>query len=174
MKLNKMTIFDTSIATANLGDEIIVDSVKNELFDMFQESTMFFNIPTHEKIGRQSYDLLNQSNLSFVAGTNLLNSNYRPFRSRSWMLNFIDSNFITDIPIILMGVGWGAYQESPNKLASRFYNKVLSEKYINSVRDGYTEQKLKSIGIDNVINTGCATMWKLTPEHCASIPKSKS
>lgn len=174
MNLNKITLFDTSIATANLGDEIIVDGVRSQLFNKFQDNTMFFNIPTHERIGRQSYKLLKQSKYSFVAGTNLLSSNHYLLRSKSWKLNFMDLNFITGVPIILVGVGWGAYQGTPNYLAKRLYNKLLSKDYIHSVRDSYTEEKLKSIGIDNVINTGCATMWELTPDHCSMIPKDKS
>ena len=33
---------------------------------------------------------------------------------------------------------------------------------------------LKSIGIKNVIYTGCPTMWNITPELCSRIPKSKA
>src|SRR5699024_1450593 len=35
-------------------------------------------------------------------------------------------------------------------------------------------QKLKSIGIDNVVNTGCPTLWNLTADHCNEIPTNKS
>ena len=36
--------------------------------------------------------------------------------------------------------------------------------------DEYTKKKLESMGIRNVINTGCATLWQLTPDFCAGIP----
>lgn len=173
MSTNKITIFNTSIATLNIGDEIIVDGVRKQLEDTFN-NTMFFNVPTHEKIGRHSYKLINQSDISFVAGTNLLNSRYYIHRPRAWQLSFQDLNFIKDSEIILTGVGWGAYQGNPDYFSKSFYKKALSKKYIHSVRDSYTENKLKSIGIDNVINTGCATMWDLTPDFCSTIPTQKA
>ena len=46
--------------------------------------------------------------------------------------------------------------------------------YIHSVRDAYTEKFLHKIGITNVVNTGCPTMWGLLPEHCAAIPQKKA
>ena len=45
---------------------------------------------------------------------------------------------------------------------------------LHSVRDSFTESQLKAVGINNVINTGCPTMWNLTPEHCKSISAVKS
>ena len=33
---------------------------------------------------------------------------------------------------------------------------------------------LNKIGIKNVVNTACPTMWRLNEEHCSSIPKEKA
>jgi len=33
---------------------------------------------------------------------------------------------------------------------------------------------LRNIGVKNVLNTGCATIWGLTPEHLSYIPEKKS
>ena len=43
------------------------------------------------------------------------------------------------------------------------------KKYIHSVRDSFSEQMLNSMGITNVINTGCPTMWGITKELCQDI-----
>ena len=51
--------------------------------------------------------------------------------------------------------------------------EILDSTYLHSVRDSYTEKKLKQIGIDNVINTSCPTMWRLTEEFCSHIPCKK-
>jgi len=32
---------------------------------------------------------------------------------------------------------------------------------------------LAKAGVANAVNTGCPTMWRLTPEHCADIPAAK-
>ncbi|WP_338487558.1 polysaccharide pyruvyl transferase family protein [Ruoffia tabacinasalis] len=172
--MKKVTILDTSIATANLGDEIIVDAVENELYKIFNEKTMFFHVPTHERMGLSSYRLIKQSNNAFVGGTNLLSSNYRIVRPNQWRYSFFDTKFIDKNKIVLLGVGWANYENNPGILAKEFYKRAISEKYIHSVRDSYTETKLKSIGIKNVINTGCATMWNFTPEFCSTIPMEKS
>jgi polysaccharide pyruvyl transferase WcaK-like protein len=45
---------------------------------------------------------------------------------------------------------------------------------MHSVRDEYTKKQLFSIGIKNVINTGCPTMWQFTPEFCDNVPTMKA
>ena len=46
--------------------------------------------------------------------------------------------------------------------------------YLHSVRDSYSEKKLHELGIFNTINTGCPTLWGLTPTHCNTIPTKKA
>lgn len=169
--MKKITILDTSISTTNLGDEIIVDAVSKQLNTLFNQD-MFLRIPTHDYIGRQSHKILNQSDFKFVAGTNLLNAKYNFVRSNAWKLKISDIFKIKDI--ILLGVGWGEYQNSISLLSRYMYKNVLHSKIKHSVRDSYTKSKLESVGITNVLNTGCATMWDLTPEHCSEIPIKKA
>ena len=73
-----------------------------------------------------------------------------------------------------MGVGWWQYQGHPNIYTKYLYKKVLSKNAIHSVRDSFTENMLKSIGITNVFNTGCPTIWGLDKDHCISIPRDKA
>lgn len=170
--MNKITILDTSVATKNIGDEIIVDSVKREVFNIFKDRSMFFSIPTHEIISRHSRRIIKGSNYSFVAGTNLLSSKQHIIRANQWNINLYDAmNFEK---VILMGVGWTNYQKSPSLLTRLLYKNALDSEMLHSVRDNYTKEKLNAIGITNVINTACPTMWQLTPEHCRNIPKNKS
>ena len=51
---------------------------------------------------------------------------------------------------------------------------MLSRDFIHSVRDEYTAEQLRKIGFTNVINTGCPTVWKLTPEYCINLPQDKA
>lgn len=54
------------------------------------------------------------------------------------------------------------------------YRKILSDKYIHSVRDQHTyKYVVDELGL-KAINTGCATMWGLDKEHCSFIKESKS
>lgn len=75
---------------------------------------------------------------------------------------------------MLMGVGWWQYQRKPSLYMKELLKSTLSKKYLHSVRDEYTKDMLQSVGIYNVVNTACPTMWKLTPDFCAQIPCKKA
>ncbi|MUV37169.1 hypothetical protein JNUCC1_00975 [Lentibacillus sp. JNUCC-1] len=101
--MKKISILDTSVATKNIGDEIIVDSVKKEILKIFNRKSMFFNIPTHEIISRHSRRIIKESNYSFVAGTNLLSSKQNIIKANQWNINFYDAMKFDNV--ILMGLG---------------------------------------------------------------------
>ena len=63
--------------------------------------------------------------------------------------------------IVLLGVGWWQYQDRFGRLAKRFYADLLRDDVMHSVRDAHTKQMLARLGVTNVINTGCPTMWSL-------------
>lgn len=167
--MKTISVLDTSICSSNLGDQIIMDAVKDVVEDVC-DPALLMHVQTHDVISKKSYRLMNQSELIFVGGTNLLSSNMNSYNQ--WKVSLWDSVFIKDI--ILLGVGWWQYQNKPNFYTKFLYKRLLSSKHLHSVRDSYTERQLKSIGITNVINTSCPTAWKLTEEHCASIPNQKS
>lgn len=167
MKL--VSLFDTSVATTNIGDQIIMESVENILMELLHHS-FFFKIQTHDAISNHSYNLIRKCDLKFVGGTNLLTSNMDV--NNPWKIGIPDTEYLQNI--ILMGVGWFRYQEEPNKYTSQLYNKILSKTYLHSVRDSYSANQLRSIGITNVVNTACPTMWCLNARHCSKIPQEKS
>ena len=163
-----LALFDTSIATLNLGDEIIVDSI----LSILSNELPYFRvqrIPTHDYLGPVSKRILKQSSLSIVAGTNLLSS--RLLRYNQW--KFRPSEIFGLKNIVLMGVGWWQYQDPPD-LFSRFaYQRILHPHYLHSVRDHYTRNMLASVGIKSIC-TGCPTMWNLTDNHCSNISQTRS
>jgi len=165
----KVTIFDTSVCTENLGDFIIMDAVRDHINKMFPNS-MVLHTATHERIYRPTYQMVKKSDLSFVGGTNLISSNMNYYNQ--WKINLIDSLFLRNI--ILMGVGWWQYQKEANLYTRHLLKSVLNRSIIHSVRDSYTEAMLKKAGFNNVINTSCPTMWGLNEQHCSTIPKSKA
>lgn len=164
-----ITVFDPSIASENLGDELIVDSVENHLRSIFDDPRLL-RVQTHDRIGSTSYTLRNSSKHTFLGGSNLLSS--RLFRDQQWKITIRDSVHISDS--ILLGIGWRQYQVSPDIYSKIILKQILSSEYIHSVRDSYTKRMLESIGIDNVINTGCPTLWGIDDEHCNDIPSEKS
>ncbi len=52
--------------------------------------------------------------------------------------------------------------------------RLLSRDHLHSVRDSYTLRMLASIGITNAVNTGCPTMWNVTADRCARVPREKA
>lgn len=167
--MEKIVIFDPSQVTDNLGDFIIMDAINEALYKMFPDDYLL-HVPTHDRPGKNTREQIARSRLSFVGGTNMLTSHWWWYRQ--WKLQ------IQDVPkvknAVLCGVGWHKYQSKPDLITGYILRSMLSSTHLHSVRDRYTERQLNSIGIKNVIYTGCPTMWSLTPEHCATLPMRKS
>ena len=163
-----VAVFDTYATSFNAGDAIIMDSVWAELRAIF-DTSVFVTIPTHDHPGPQAYRALDAADLALVGGTNLLASHMDQYKQ--WKVAGAEMLRLRNL--VLMGVGWWQYQDEPNLYTRSLLRTILHPTRLHSVRDGYTERKLRSIGIDNVVNTGCPTTWRLGVEHCASIPVAK-
>lgn len=163
----KVLIYDTSISTNNSGDFIIMDYCNKIIQNCLKCN--FDYLSTHKPITTAltkdcCYDK------QIVCGTNLLFP--RMDRQGHWNYPF-EYKYLDQL--CLLGVGWYAYDDTEiSKFSQKWYRTVLNNGNLHSVRDSYTEQKLKSIGIENVINTSCPTMWNLTGDFCKQIPSSKA
>jgi hypothetical protein len=165
--LQRVTIFDTSIASNNLGDSIIMEAVAAEVQALFPQG-FITRIPTHDSIGALGRRYARKADVSFVGGTNLLCTD-----ADQWKIGPAD--YLRIGRPVLLGVGWRDYEQqktAPFKAA--ILRHVLGTKLKHSVRDAYTEKRLHEIGIRNVINTGCPTMWGLTEERCARVPIARA
>lgn len=176
-KTEKIGIFNTWIGSDNIGDAIIMDCCKRMLLKEFKND-FYVEIPTHLSLYNKEFYIFNDLKYVFVCGTNLL-SNKMNIRSRKnqWhigikFLYYIWKNKIDNI--ILLGVGWNNYSIKENFMGKLFWKTILSKKFIHSVRDEYTRDKLKNMGIENVINTGCPTTWDLTKNYSQNIATEKS
>ncbi|SNB75088.1 Polysaccharide pyruvyl transferase family protein WcaK [Arboricoccus pini] len=163
-----ITLFDTSVATDNLGDQIIIDAVNEELHETLPDAYVF-TVASHDYLSHVSRRLLKKSAFAIVGGTNIMSS--RMHRHALWKLVPWDVGSVHDV--ILMGVGWRNYMDPPDAYTRWLYRKVLSRQGIHSARDGYTQKRIGEI-VPNVVNTACPTMWKLSPERCAAIPRKKA
>ncbi len=171
----KICLFDPGIEdndgspSVNLGDLIIQEAVQREITSLFSGCEVL-QISTHVFPTQKHLDLARSCSLTFVGGTNLLNS--RMNLSKKWKVS-IKQQLKQSKPI-LHGVGWQIYQNTPNLYTKFLLNIVLSTKLFHSVRDNYTKAKLESAGIRNVLNTGCPTMWPLINTRPEEIPYTKS
>jgi polysaccharide pyruvyl transferase WcaK-like protein len=152
-----VSLYDTSVGSPNLGDQIIMESVTKEIENLFPDA-FIHRMPTHDHIGKYSRRMLAKSDLVFAGGTNLLFSQW--FKMRQWRMRWRDLAAI-DNKLVLMGTGWATYLDKPNYIARLAYSKMLSTKFSHSVRDNYSLDHLQSIGTENVQNTGCPTLWGL-------------
>lgn len=190
-KIYKLVKFCPAISTENMGDHIIEYYCDRVIKDIFGEA-MMVSLPIRDRLSRLSVKQVGSADFALVCGTNLLSSDMRHFRQ--WKMRFWDAIRIRyggvnknelfnikivkkkadDIHVILMGAGWYQYQNKPTDYTKKVLSILLDKKCLHSVRDSYTEKKLAAIGITNVVNTACPTMWGLTPEKCAMIPKRKA
>lgn len=164
-----IALLDTAAGSNNLGDEIIMDAVRPHIADLFP-GAMVLTIASHEPMSRRSRGFARQSAWTIAGGTSLLSSRmwYRP----SWRVSPIDA--LAGLDVTLLGAGWHQYQRTPGPYSRRLLRGVLSRNGLHSVRDEYTRRMLGSIGIANVVNTGCPTLWDLSPAHCARVPRTKA
>lgn len=167
-----ITLYDTACGSRNLGDQIIMDAVVNELGSILPNE-MMMNYPTHYPMSKEAKRLAWSNELSFVGGTNLLKGHWRTkAKDNQWACSLLDSWAMS--PAILMGVGWHSYSDKITTKAKAFYRNALSSEYMHACRDNYSTNKLKSVGFENVINTGCPTTWALSAERLAKLSKTKS
>lgn len=162
--------FNPALCSVNLGDHIIVDSILKQMDFLFADNYCV-DVSSHQPVSFMfTHRVLVGKEMSFVLGSNLLqgrlNSVYR-----QWKIHLFNAKLLG--PTVLIGVGWRQYNEPPNLYTRSVYRKILSHTYMHSVRDSYTESMMRKMGFDNVINTGCATMWFLTPDFCEKIPTQK-
>ncbi|MBD9048803.1 MAG: hypothetical protein EGR46_07675 [Ruminococcus sp.] len=161
---DKIVIFDTAMNTKNQGDFIIMDNcIKNLKYIIDINKAEY--VSTHILPQNDFYD----SSLKFLCGTNALSGDLKKYGL--WK---IPHNLLKYNNIILFGVGFDTFSKDSTYYTRALLKTILKKNAIHSVRDSFSEKKLKSMGIKSVLNTCCPTMWGLTPEHCKNIPQEKS
>ncbi len=165
----KLVIFSPAISSLNLGDQIIQEAFNSEMESLINKSFVVL-MSSHQKLPK-FMNLLKNFDFKFVTGSNLLRGKMNQ-SFRQWEIGISDAKYLKNT--VLCGVGWWKYNDDPNFYTRYLYNAILSKTYFHSVRDSYTQKKLFEMGIKNVYNTGCPTMWNFTEEHCLKIPTSKS
>lgn len=174
--MKKILLLDTSIGTSNMGDFIIMECVRKELSSLL-DGNFVYDMPTHLpafstfSVFRNSLAVQNYANadLKFAGGSNLLVKDLKTHYPQ-WNIHPFNSKPLNGT--ILVGVGAGA-GEYTNNYTKKIYQKVLNDEYYHSVRDERSKVYVESLGL-KAINTGCVTMWMLTPEFCKNIPRKKA
>jgi len=166
--MKRIVILDTWTNNTNLGNKIIVEAVYKALREIFPHD-FFYRVPALEYL-QAGIIKIQEADYVFLAGTNLLSSDME--KTSQWCAK--PQETFWQNKVILMGLGWWQYQQiMPNEYTKILLNRTLNKNNIHSLRDGYTAKRFTELGFKG-INTGCPTMWWLTEEHCAGIPREKA
>ena len=171
MKKNLISFYDPSIGSQNIGDEIIAESGYEIINQLFKEEQII-KFPTHTGIKSIGLTQSNRSKIRFLCGSNLLQSNMHLILPNQFVMSLFD--FLKSNKFLLFGIGWQSYRKEISFYSKKILPFILDNYFMHSVRDDYTKNQLNSIGINNIINTGCPTMWKFTKEFCKTIESDKA
>ena len=146
-------LLDTSIGTANLGDQVIVRAVRVALAECGVD--IHAALPTHRKWSLEEVKSAAKVDYWIFAGTNMLQS--KALRHQPWKMSFRQFRLLRR-KVVLFGVGAWQYQRGLSPLMRVFYAELLAKDVLHSVRDEYSLYKLRRIA-SNVVNTSCPTLW---------------
>jgi hypothetical protein len=144
----------------NLGDIIIYDSVRSVLDELFPGEEVI-RISTHQYLTKKEKQLINSARLSFVGGTNLLSSDIRHFPRLSPEKRKGFYFFPGFKNVILLGVGWSAYQQPMDWASKIYYKNILRKGIQHSVRDIYSMEQMNRSGFRNMLHTSCPSTWQI-------------
>jgi len=167
-----------NLVSNNSGDEIIYRAIDSNFFSNLKNVNVS-RFSSHRSLTVDEINHINGCSYLFFGGTNIISrdvchdSKWIPAAKKFYYLKPGIKN------LILLGVGMNRYTE-PNAIKSTcrlrtwsFYNKVLTKRYIHSTRDNETAQYLKSIGVKNVLFTGCPTLWAIDERIDLNLLKSR-
>lgn len=163
-------VLNTSVASTNLGDYIIMDACRPEI-EAARPDDHLIDFSSHDTMTYHSLKVQRRRvRWNVLCGTNCLSSNM--LIGGGWSVNLATAQLMR--PVTTLGVGWGGYQSKPGLYTRNLLQKLLGRAGLLSVRDEYTRHKFIECGLNNVVNTGCPTIWGLDKKHCASIPLERA
>lgn len=171
-----LVLFDTSLGTTNLGDDIIFQCVLNEMSNIINQystirlATHVDNFNPFQIRKGQKIEFIKNADLKLICGTNLLMDDLHLKRAPQFRL--YKWNKVLYERAVLVGVGSTNYKPI-NQYTRKLYQSTFSHDHIHSVRDEWTRESMESMGF-HAVNTGCPTMWGITEEKSAAIPHQKS
>lgn len=126
----QIVVFNTSMDTDNLGDFIIMrycGNILNELYEDYE----FVDVSTHKMPSAEDEKIVKQTKYKFVCGTNLLTSHIEKWWN--WRLPDGLRKKFAYRNAILLGAGWGNYQDECSEYSRMIYKCILNPNVIHSV-----------------------------------------
>jgi hypothetical protein len=161
----RLAVFDRSLATDNLGDEVIYQSVEAVLLDLFPVA-FIHRIASHEALSDRSHKVLRAADMTFVAGSNLL-----PPDGERWRFTRGDCMFIDKL--VITGAGWQNDATQLSRENTPIMRRAFHRTALHAVRDQPAADNLAKLGL-SVLNASCPTLWALDAAATARIPASRA
>lgn len=175
--MKTVLLLNPAIGTDNIGDYIIYECVCSEMAEIFRQAFVK-EIPTQMPafhsyaVWRNSFAVQNYAtcDYKFIGGSNILAKDMRTHYPQ-WNVNIFNCKPLANSVCIGVGAGAGEHTDA---YTTHLYRKILSHSYYHSVRDERSKRYVEDVLGLKAINTGCVTMWALTPDFCAQIPAQKA
>lgn len=164
--MSVIALLDPSLPVAgdaapdNVGDCVIIDAVDGILQNIFPGQDIV-RLPTKRRLSRTEFRAAEEAEFVFLGGTNIFCGDVARYNQWKLSASALSLLFPKLQRVISLGVGWWQYQPRVTLRSRLFLRRALHREAIHSVRDGYTQEKLLRIGVTNVENTACPTMWGL-------------
>lgn len=155
-KFKHVHLLDTSIASDNIGDEIIVESCKKFIFNNFRNAYISTS-SSHDGLEYASTKLAEDADIVFLMGTNALSAFNHIDKKYIWMLKNKDIKTLNG-KLVLLGVGANSDTLHTSHDQIKNIQALLKKNTIHSVRDN-TGKKILDQAELQVRNTSCPTLW---------------
>jgi polysaccharide pyruvyl transferase WcaK-like protein len=174
-------LIDTSVASDNIGDEIIVAEARRALQPLLADAYVTTS-SGHDGLGHYGRKLAHAADVVLVLGTNALNPDYQLRGHFIWALSRRDLP-VLEGKVVLLGVGANRDFDRVSWRQRRLLRRLLSPRHLHSVRDATGKRLLDEVGVASV-NTSCPTLWRYAdappqlpeapaPEVCFTLTKHK-
>ena len=163
-------LLDTSVASDNLGDEIIVSEARRYVFEVFGDAYISTS-SSHDGMGYYGRQLAQSADIVLLLGTNGLTAKYQRRGHFVWQVGRADIRALEG-KVVLFGVGASKDFDAVQPRQARLLKRLLSSQHVHSVRDETGLRLLQEIGIKGA-NTSCPTLWRYRTEN-PDVPETKA
>ena len=174
-------LIDTSSATDNVGDEIIVEAARSQLGPVIADAYITRS-SGHDGLGASGRGLVATADVAFLLGTNALSARFRLGHSFMWRVGWRDLAALRN-KVVLLGVGGNRDFDRVDWRQRRFMRHVLSRDHVHSVRDGVGARLVEAFG-HRAVNTSCPTLWSglgvervpdgMAPRACLTLTRHRA
>ncbi len=150
-------LIDTSVASDNLGDEIIVTEARQHITKVFGDAYISSS-SGHDGLGHYGRKLVEDANLVMLLGTNALSAKYQLRGHFVWSVTRRDIPVLAG-KVVLFGVGASKDYDTVRPRQARLLRRLLSPHHSHALRDATGVKLLTDCGL-KAINTSCPTLWR--------------